>query len=282
MVTQYQQDATTLFQKNPNYYGTPPHIDGFGLQYFSNEDAEVTALRANEIDVIENVPADLGRDDQGAPASTLQRPEPHLPHVHHQLEPVQDDEPGAAEPAGSQAFEYAIDRQQIVQTAWLGYAHPGDDRAAGDRQLARLLDPAPAVRPREGQRDPRQLGYAKGSDDIRVANGHPMQYNVIFPGSERGAGDRAFQIIQSDFAQIGVKLVQQPTTGAYADMTAPDNKYENWDLAMWDWTPPIDPDFILSVMTCGSFGDWSDSGYCNKSYDALYAKQGRTVDPQPG
>ena len=62
-------------------------------------------------------------------------------------------------------------------------------------------------------------------------------------------------------------------------MTAPDNRYENWDLAMWNWTPPIDPDFILSVMTCGSFGDWSDSGYCNKTYDALYAKQGRTVDP---
>ncbi|MGH2595386.1 MAG: hypothetical protein ACRDH7_05435, partial [Actinomycetota bacterium] len=47
----------------------------------------------------------------------------------------------------------------------------------------------------------------------------------------------------------------------------------------WNWTPPIDPDFILSVVTCGSFGDWSDSGYCNKAYDALYAKQGRTVDP---
>ena len=115
---------------------------------------------------------------------------------------------------------------------------------------------------------------------IRVANGHPMTYDVLFPGSERGAGDRAFQIIQGDFLQIGVKLVQKPVQGAYGIMTAPDNKYLNWDLAMWDWTPPLDPDFILSAMTCHSFGNWSDSGYCNKAYDALYAKQTHTVDEQ--
>ena len=124
------------------------------------------------------------------------------------------------------------------------------------------------------------LGYTKGADGIRVANGHPMTYDVLFPQSERGAGDRAFQIIQGDFQQIGVKLVQKPVQGAYAVMTAPDNKYENWDLAMWDWTPPRDPDFILSAMTCHSFGNWSDSGYCNKAYDALYAKQASTIDEQ--
>jgi peptide/nickel transport system substrate-binding protein len=63
-------------------------------------------------------------------------------------------------------------------------------------------------------------------------------------------------------------------------MTAPDNRYENWDLAMWNWTPPIDPDFILSVMTCDSFGNWSDSGYCNPAYDKLYQQQQQTLDPQ--
>ncbi len=281
MVTQYQQDAVTLFSRNPNYYGTPPHIEGLGLQYFSNEDAEVTALKSGDIDVIENVPATSVQTIQSAGLNLFNGPSLTYRTFIINSSPYKTTNLELLDPQVREAFEYAIDRDKIVQTAWLGFAQPGttivpsSTGAWHDSSIQPLpfdLTQANAILD--------QLGYARGGGDIRVANGHPMQYSVVFPGSERGAGDRAFQIIQADFAQIGVKLVQQPTTGAYAYMTAPDNKYENWDLAMWNWTPPIDPDFILSVMTCRSFGDWSDSAYCNKAYDALYAKQGRTVDPQ--
>ncbi len=280
MVTQYVQDATTLFEKNPHFYGTPPHIDRFGLEYFSNEDAEVSALKSNDIDVIENVPATSVQTIQSSGFNLFNGASLTYRTFIINSSPYKTTNPELQDPQLRQAFEYAIDRQKIVQTAWLGYATPGTTivppstgtwHDSSIQPLPFDLTKANAILD--------QLGYSRGSGDIRVANGHPMQYSVVFPGSERGAGDRAFQIIQSDFAQIGVKLIQQATTGAYAYMTAPDNKYENWDLAMWNWTPPIDPDFILSVMTCGSFGDWSDSGYCNQAYDALYAKQGRTVDP---
>ena len=42
---------------------------------------------------------------------------------------------------------------------------------------------------------------------------------------------------------------------------------------MWDWVALIDPDFMLSVVTCDQYGGWSDSGYCNKSYDKMYSEQ---------
>jgi peptide/nickel transport system substrate-binding protein len=62
-------------------------------------------------------------------------------------------------------------------------------------------------------------------------------------------------------------------------MTSPNNTYQGFDLAMWDWTALIDPDFMLSVVTCGQYGGWSDSGYCNKKYDKWYSQQqvARTV-----
>ena len=63
-------------------------------------------------------------------------------------------------------------------------------------------------------------------------------------------------------------------------LRAPDGKYQTYDLAMWDWVPPVDPDFMLSVMTCAAWGNNSDSGYCNKEYDALYAKQSTLLDPK--
>lgn len=281
MVTDYQQDAVTLFQKNPNYYGTSPHIDGFGLQYFSNEDAEVTALKTDQIDVIENVPATSVDTIKSSGFNLYTGPSLTYRTFIINSSPYKKTDLELQDPQVRQAFEYAIDRQTIVDTAWLGYATPGGSivpPSTGewhDDSIEPLpFDVTKANDILDG------LGYARGSGGIRIANGHPMDYKVVFPGSERGAGDRSFQIIQADFAQIGVKLVQQPTTGAYAYMTAPDNRYENWDLAMWNWTPPIDPDFILSVMTCDSLGDWSDSAYCNQAYDDLYAEQGQTVDPK--
>ena len=48
------------------------------------------------------------------------------------------------------------------------------------------------------------------------------------------------------------------------------NGQYDFDLAMWDWFPAADPDFILSVLTCDEWGNWSDAGYCNHDYDKLY------------
>jgi peptide/nickel transport system substrate-binding protein len=126
------------------------------------------------------------------------------------------------------------------------------------------------------------LGYTVGSGGIRTAGGHPMSYTVIFPHDEQGAGDRAFQIIQSDFQKIGVKLIQKPMddSAAFDAIGAPSFKYLNFDLAMWDWVPLEDPDFILSVMQCNQYGAWSDSGYCNPAYDQLYLQQSTATNPK--
>ena len=47
---------------------------------------------------------------------------------------------------------------------------------------------------------------------------------------------------------------------------------------MWDWIGYTDPDFVLSVVGCDQYGGWSDTAYCNKEYDKLYAQQGITTD----
>jgi peptide/nickel transport system substrate-binding protein len=69
-------------------------------------------------------------------------------------------------------------------------------------------------------------------------------------------------------------------TAAFSAIGAPGYKYLNFDLAMWDWIPGMDPDFILSILGCNQYGSWSDTGYCNHSYDRLYQQQGTAIDPQ--
>ncbi len=118
------------------------------------------------------------------------------------------------------------------------------------------------------------LGYKRGSGGIRVANGHKMAYTVITP-TDLPSAPRTFQIIQADFQKIGVKLTQRAldSSAAFDAITAPNTKYLNFDLALWDWVALMDPDFMLSVVTCAQYGGWSDSGFCDKTYDAMYTKQ---------
>jgi peptide/nickel transport system substrate-binding protein len=124
-------------------------------------------------------------------------------------------------------------------------------------------------------------GYPKGSDGIRTADGKPMTYEILTPSNVDGV-DREFEIIQASFQQIGVKVTQKSLDpSAMFDLMAGANydSYDNFDLALWDWYPLPDPDFILSVLTCQQYGFWSDTGYCNKEYDTLYNKQGLIVNP---
>jgi peptide/nickel transport system substrate-binding protein len=81
--------------------------------------------------------------------------------------------------------------------------------------------------------------------------------------------------MQADFAKIGVQLRQKALddTAAFDVMSGPNNTYQGFDLALWDWVSLIDPDFMLSVVTCAQYGGWSDSGYCSKNYDRMYSRQ---------
>jgi peptide/nickel transport system substrate-binding protein len=281
MLTQFEQESTAIFERNPNYYGTPPYIDGYGLQLFSNEDAEITALVNGEIDAIESVPVTAVDTLKNAGINVYTGPAVMERDFIINSNPAKTTHRELLDPLVRQAFDYAIDRQAIVETAWLGYATPATSvvpLASGawhDASIEGL--PFDLARANELLD---QAGYLKGSDGIRIGEDGPMAYDLLFPGSERGAGDRAFQIIQGDFEQIGVKLTQRPMTGGavFQEMTKDD--YATFDLAMWDWMSGFDPDFILSVLTCAQLGNWSDTGYCNTRYDQLYEQQRSEMDPQ--
>jgi peptide/nickel transport system substrate-binding protein len=111
---------------------------------------------------------------------------------------------------------------------------------------------------------------------------------VVFPtGALSGFGDRLFQIIQNDFQQVGIKIAPQKLddSAAFDAIGAPADAdgnytYQSYDMAIWDWYPYYDPDYILSVFTCGQYGNLSDSAYCDKDYDAMYSQQSVTTDEQ--
>jgi peptide/nickel transport system substrate-binding protein len=278
-----KKDQLALFKKNPKWWGpTQPKIDGFGFQFFANDDAMVTALTTGQIDMIgEQTPPTAIDTLTKAGMEVLSGPSTGYKNLIINTNPKKQKNHELLNPQVREAMDYAIDRDAIIKTVWLGHATPGSTIVApatgwhDDSIQPPAYDLAKANALLDG------LGFKPGADGIRVADGHPMSYELIFPTEESGTGDRTFQIIKAGFKKIGIEISQRkmdPDAASDA-ILAPDNKYEEFDLAMWNWVPPVDPEFVLSVLTCGQWGNTNDSGYCNADYDALYSKQGATVDP---
>ena len=282
VLVEYQKDQDAILKANPNFYGPKPKIPGFGLQYFSNDDAEIQSLKSGEIDATENIPTTTVKTLQ-ADKSIHVFIGPGLSFRDFIINSSPDKTTNLElqNPLVREAMEYAIDRNAIVQTAWLGFAAPGSTIVPPSTPLwhdAQITGLPFDIAKANALLD--QAGYPMGSNGVRVANGHPMSYQVLFANDETGEGDRAFTIIQNGFKQIGIDIQQRKMDNSALNnaIIGSDGKYSTFDLAMWDWYPLIDPDFILSVMTCAQWSGWSDSGYCNKAYDKLYAQQGLAIN----
>jgi len=52
----------------------------------------------------------------------------------------------------------------------------------------------------------------------------------------------------------------------------------DYDMFLWGWYGDIDPGIILSYFTTSQINSWSDCAWSDKAYDALYLKQGGTLD----
>ncbi len=281
--TKAEKDQLALFKRNPNWWGAKPAIiDGFGFQFFANQDAMVTALTSGQIDMMGEQTPPTAIDALTA-AGMQVISGPSAGYKTFIVNPSQNKKTNREllEPQVREALELAINRAEIVKTVWLGHAVAGSTMVAPasgyhDDAIVPLgfdIDKANALLD--------AAGYKRGADGIRIAGDHPMSYDLIFITDENGPGDRTFQIIQSDYKKIGIALSQRKMDpdAFTAKVLGEDNKYDDFDFAMSNWVPPVDPEFVLSVLTCGQLGSTNDSGYCNPEYDALYAQQSITDDP---
>jgi peptide/nickel transport system substrate-binding protein len=278
---QYKSNQYALFKRNPNWWGPKPKIEGFGLQFYSNADAMVQALKDGDVDFIgEYTPPTAVKALKQAGFDVTTTPSLSMKTFIINTNPHKTTHRELLDPRVREAIEYATDRSQIIKTAWLGLAQAGSTIIAPADGT--WHDPNVKVLPFDIAKANQLLdaaGFKRGANGVRIADGHPMSYNVIFPPDERGTGDRTFQIMQSDLAKIGISISQQnmDDSATFNAISAPDSKYETFDMAMWDWVPPVDPDFMLSVMTCAQLGNNSDSGYCNPAYDKMYARQSTLI-----
>lgn len=280
IVQSYTKNSSAVLKANPSYWGpTKPHVAGISITMFKDDDAMIAALRNHEIDLIETLPPSGIKPLQAAGFTINQVPSTSLNDFIFNSNPNKPNNRELLNPKVREAFAESFDLKQLVDTVWQGTATVENSivpPATGDWSDPSLhaapYDPAHANQILDG------LGYKRGSNGIRVANGHPMSYQVILPDFTNS--NRMFAMVQQWLKAIGIQVTPKQVDGSTAwDMTiAPNGKYLNFDLSMWTWGMLPDPDFAVSVLTCEQWGSWSDTAYCNHSYDKLYDKQATQLD----
>jgi peptide/nickel transport system substrate-binding protein len=280
-VAKYDKKGTTIMQVNPGYYGPKPHIKAFGVTLYQNADAMIAALKQGDIDGVDVVPQTVVASLKSDPKfKVVVGPGEQTRNLGFNSNPKKPKNRELLDPKVRGAIAHAINRSQIVNVVFRNYAKPAYSLLTSISAPYQNTDLKPeSYDPALANSLLDKLGYKRGSGGIRVANGHKMSYSIITP-SETSGMNREFQIVKQNLAKIGIAVTQKSldATTAFSEITAPKNQYLSFDMMMWDWIGYIDPDYILTVVNCDQYGNRSDTGYCNKAYDKLYAQQSVTTD----
>lgn len=279
-VAKLELKQIALLQRATDFYGTAPKADAIGFQYFGTPDALILALTNGEIDatdILDASPALARLTSRGYIVDSYEGY--GFDYLAINSNPKKPKNRELLSPKVRLALAHAIDREKIVQTIYFGRA-----AAAGS-----IISPAahewhdPSIRPEAfdidaGNRILDSLGYKRGSDGIRRADGHRMDYVVITP-SEVPSSIREFGIIRDGFAKLGIRVTPKALDPAahFSAVAGKDNTYLNFDFHMWPWNMQPDPYRNLLVLTKQQWGGLNDSGYANPAFDRLYNQQAATI-----
>lgn len=288
-LTEWRSGQDWTMVKNPNWYGRDNGIDQIVFRVFGNADAMVAALQQGEIDAAQELPSSavelLAGDDEIVTVAGMQGSFSELA-LNGNAGGLGDGHPALQDINVRHAIFQAIDRNVLFERVNLGIGAVGTT-------LSPSADPSwiPDLGEENWQYDPdaaRALLDANGyvdadGDGIRdMPDGsRPLTFRYVERSeSVNAAAIREF--ITGWLADIGIgtEVTVMDDTQLYDAQVA-----GNYDMFVWGWTPFVDPDPMLSYMTCAQVttdieaAGYNDANWCSPEYDALYEQQKVELDP---
>ncbi len=279
--------STYKFEANPDYWGGAPHIDEVVFRVYKSEDPAVQALIKGEVDFVENITALQVKALQGRDGITAQNGDsPGFEEIGFNTgavdtetdQPMGDGNPALEDPEFRHALGYGIDLDQIVDKVYQGAGTPGSTIVpeAYDFHWDPPADEAFTYDPDRAGQMLDDAGYEMGGDGLRtMPDGSPIGTLRLFARSESPTSLDTMNFFKEWLGDLGIK---SEVTSLESNNLTNIILEGNFDAFAWGWFVEPDPDSMLSYMTCGQLGGWSDSWYCNPEYDALYDQQRVEMD----
>jgi peptide/nickel transport system substrate-binding protein len=278
--------STFKFEANPDYWAGAPHVDQVIFQFYKNDDSAIQAMLKGEVDFVEGITAlEVKRLQSESGVTAHNGNSPGFDEIAFNTgsesngKPIGDPNPAVLDPKFRHALGYALNLPQLISKVYQGAGLPGTtiippsyktyhwEPPAGQKftfdltKAGQLLDAA---------------GYKMGSDGYRtLPNGQPIGTLRLAARSDSPTSLNTMTYFKSWLSQLGIK--SQVSTYSSSRLTDVILKGD-FDAFQWGWYVEPDPDSMLSYMTCGQRGNWSDSWFCDPQYDKLYRQQHVQLD----
>jgi peptide/nickel transport system substrate-binding protein len=289
-LTGYVPNQYATLTANSSFFLGAPKFHTLIVQYFSNSDAAVAALRSGQLDAIEyNLTApqfnalkhvkNITAYPQISSTWTAIELNPGARTVSGQH--FGNGNPALTDPRVRDAIEMALNKQELVSKVWEGLAVPGSGYLTPAYPQFLWSPPASgqlSYNPAKANQLLTSAGYTMGPNGIRI-DPHTHQPLVLRLGIHSDeASDAAMAPYIVEWLKaigIGVDVQSMSFNQLNADLPKGD-----WDMLSDTWSQLPDPTYLLSIQTCGdlptntSTAGNTDAFFCNPTYDKLFAQQG--------
>jgi peptide/nickel transport system substrate-binding protein len=295
-VSSFQSNQTITLKAKPDYWGGKPGIKKLVFQRFDNPTAEKLALANGTIDFAEGLTPALWHSLEGSPGVKLVNAEAgnfdelafNTGAATISGKPIGNGSPAMKDVDVRRAISYAINTSELVKKVLLNTGEVGTSIIPPIYSEFHYSPPASATYHYDPAKAKQMLdaaGWKMGPNGIRVKKGKQLSLR-LFVRNQSPTQTQDAPYIKGWLNAIGIKVTV--TAMSDSQLTA-DIGNGQYDMFMWGWGVEPNPDFQLSVFTCGqrSYGSgptyspgWSDSFYCNPTYDKLYHQQ-QSLDGAP-
>ena len=292
--TKVEKGKFVIMEANKSYWRGAPKIDEIIFNTYANSDSMAADLRAGALDVAWDIPT--------AQFQTLGRPPlKSISYVTKGFDelgfncydkPSSLGNPVLRDVKFREALNYAVDKQKIVDVAYMDHAAAATSIVQSGYYPASLdWHWEPPVNEKytfdlnKAKAALDAAGYKVGPNGIRLdKQGKPIELR-LWSRSESETSQRVGRLLTAWFRAIGLKIdYQAMDDGAMSDKMYNTNKAgqfaPDYDMFLWGWGGDVDPDFILSIFQTSQINNWSDCAWSNPEYDQLYLQQQTTIDPQ--
>jgi peptide/nickel transport system substrate-binding protein len=288
-LTGYVPDQYATLTANKDFYADAPAYQTLVVQYYSDSDAAVDALRTGQLDEIDVLSATQYDSLRGSKSVSVYATESNIwdaielntgAHTQNGTK-FGNGNPALADPVVRKAIALAINRRELVSKVLDGLGVTGAGYLPPSWPQWWWTPPASELEgynPAEADQLLTAAGFKMGPGGVRIdpKTHQPLTFRLGIHSDEITDSEIAPYLVEW-LAAIGIKLNVQSMSFTQLNTVLPEG---DWDILMDSWNVPTnDPAYLLSVQTCGTLptsestpGN-TDAFFCDPSYDKLYDQQ---------
>jgi peptide/nickel transport system substrate-binding protein len=260
VMTSYTVNKGATFARNTHYWGALAKPKGTNFTFYATQTPAVLALASGDIDVLAAFSVSGGQQLLNNSSYNVIR----LKSSAHRELSMRCDTPPFTDPRVRQAIALTLNRSQIVQALFQGYADLGND------------SPFAPVFPSTNTSVPQRVQDIAKAKSLLAAAGHPRGFSTQLIGLDEEEIPDYAQIVAQSAKQIGVDISVkvQASSAYYGSGSFGSSNWLDATMSLVDYGHRSVPNVFLTaplqtINAKTGTGAWNAAHFNNAQYDKL-------------